>query len=192
MPPANYLPVLQQVGMDLLVLRPNINRNYISGVSGFGTTLENAVAGIREWLKATGYTKVYVLGTSGGTLPAIYSSIVLNAERCVAVGTIDPRGGQSEVNWTQVVTMWEAMNPSQRPMFVFTDGQLAVEDRMASQFVVSQFGGRVFRVPGADHNSLHPLWQKGLFAQWLKWALCGDSDHFPGESRLASVSPLAD
>jgi len=179
MPPSNYLPFLEQMDMDLLVIRPNANRNYKTGVSGFGATLPEAVAGLRDWLKASDYSRVSVLGTSGGTLPAIYSSISWKADRCVLAGLSDPRVADFGIDWRQVVSLWQSLGVSERPKFFYTDGEHAEKDCTASQFVSSLMGGQLIRVNGAGHNSLHPLWAKNLLGAWLSWVFEADNEDLP-------------
>lgn len=86
MPTYRILTSLDPAAVDLLLL-VDFNRGlFLGGVDGVGTNLEDVCVFIDDFAKRAGYKRIVSLGTSGGSLAAIYAAVRFGWSKAVAVG----------------------------------------------------------------------------------------------------------
>jgi hypothetical protein len=166
MPLHFFLQAVWQRDVDVLVLRARPTKSdYADGVSFFGDTLDSTSDGLRDYGAQHGYTTVFVVGMSMGTPPALISAPRLGASRCLLAGPIDPRTSHDQ-EFERFVRYVE--DAHELPQIITVVGELAPEDAVIAGFVSSVVNNVELVSPGADHNPLWTLQQRGELAEWLR------------------------
>ncbi len=177
MPLHTFLQEVWNLNIDVLVLRsaPN-SRDYLNGVVGLGNTLGKAIDGLHEFRVRHGYGSVYLIGSSMGTPPALFSAAKLQTDNCLLVGPLDPRPKYKD-HFDHLVRSQENEKNSLR--FSTVVGEHATQDAPISNLLSNTFGSLEIVVPGAEHNALWPITERGELADWL------DNNCFYGATRAA-------
>jgi hypothetical protein len=170
----HFLQAVWQCDVDVLVLRARpMKRDYADGVSFFGDTLDSTIDGLRDYSAQHGYTRVFVAGMSMGTPPAMFSAPRLGASSCLLAGPMDPRH-----NYGEEFQLFDRFveDAQDLPRFATVVGEFAPEDAVVARFVSSVVNNVELVSPGADHNPLWPLQQRGELADWLRINLFSNAD----------------
>lgn len=177
MPLHTFLQEVWNLNIDVLVLRsaPN-SRDYLNGVVGLGNTLGKAIDGLHEFRLRHGYGSVYLIGSSMGTPPALFSAAKLQTDNCLLVGPLDPRLKYKD-EFDHLVKSQE--NEKNFLRFSTVVGEHATQDAPISSLLSNTFGSLEIVVPGAEHNALWPITERGELADWL------DNNCFYGATRPA-------
>lgn len=175
MPLHTFLQEIWDLNVDVLVLRsaPN-SRDYVNGVAGLGNTLGKAIDGLDEFRLRHGYESVYLIGSSMGTPPALFSAAKLQTDNCLLVGPLDPRLKYRD-DFDNLVKSVVSKKLSIK--FSTIVGEHATKDAPIANFLSNTFGSIEIVEPGAEHNALWPITEKGKLANWL------DNNCFYGATR---------
>lgn len=166
MPLRHLLQAVWPCDVDVLVLRARPTKSdYADGVPFFGDALDTTIDGLRDYCSQHGYTTVFVAGMSMGTPPALISALRLGASNCLLAGPIDPRHNY-EKEFQRFAREIEDTHES--PRFVTFVGEFAARDAAVASYVSSVVKNVELYSPGADHNPLWPLQQRGELTDWLR------------------------
>lgn len=165
MPLHTFLQAAWECDVDVVVLRAKPRHGYITGVVGLGDSLPKTVDALSEFVNKHGYSNIYVIGMSMGTPPALFSSAGLRAKNCLLAGPLDPRLGYN-FEFSDFMD-----NSNTRGSFLrvtAVTGELATKDSEVADYLTGLLGSKKLVIPGAAHNPLWPIAEKGELANWLK------------------------
>ena len=99
-----------------------------------------------------------------GTPPALFSAAKLQADNCLLVGPLDPRVKYKD-EFDSLVKSLENKETSLK--FSTVVGEHATQDAPIANFLSTTFGSIEIVAPGAEHNALWPITERGELADWL-------------------------
>jgi hypothetical protein len=192
MPVADFLPALEPLDKDLLLLWTNFPRFAGADNSGRPGTFQESVEAIRAFAVSQGYRHFSVVGTSGGSAPALYCGAAIEADNTVIVGALDPDRPHFPVSWQEISDIWGPRlgdkGTKQPSGLSLTYGATSIQDKEVSEAIAQDIPAEVIEVPGATHSPLWDLVLKGEFSSWLHTVLAEPGPPkrslFPPESRL--------
>lgn len=162
---ADFIATLELFRADFLLLMPDRQSHYRLGVRGFATGLEQTFADLDEKIRTWGYTDLRVIGTSAGSLPALYFGVLAEARAISLVGVLDPESGDSGVPYPSIR---EVLSAEQNTAQVrITCGSEAHGDLAVARKLAQQIGAQLTVVDGAFHAPLFQLLKEGKFEEWL-------------------------
>lgn len=171
MPVADFLPALEKHGRDLVLLwspTPLIPR---PGGMRKPSTIQETVEELRGFAKEWGYETFSVIGTSGGSLSALYCGAALDARRTAIIGALDPDRLTSDFTWSEVVALWQrktgGLGGSAKGLSL-TFGKDSQKDKEVAESIARDIACRVLSVPEAGHSPLWNLVLRGEFDHWLE------------------------
>jgi hypothetical protein len=170
MPSALFLGALAAIQADLLLFRYRPNGSVWTGRVGDGEAGQHGVAIIERSRQALSYSRVSILGTSLGTIPALECSAAIGCEKVAIVGFSD---------WKTLIPGFEAqqilmkltadrIDPSARPSYSFTYGEQALIDTTHSLAAADRLGAKTVSVDSAGHSALFTLAMQGKLEGWMK------------------------
>jgi hypothetical protein len=160
---------LESLHADLLIVSPRFRRSiYRDGVTGLGENIVEVVETMNKILKDFNYEELVVLGTSGGSLAAVFSAPILGATQVAIAGpTNTGEENTTGISWEKISEAWSSDgNPTklqQNPHLTITCGSLASKDLAFAEIILKDIPGKLHIVNGAGHNPLWELVEKGRF-----------------------------
>ena len=184
---ADFIATLEIFSADFLLLMPNRHSHYKLGVRGFGASMEQTTRELDEKIRAWGYTDLRVIGTSAGSLPALYFGVAAGAQSISLVGVLDP---ESDVSGIPYPGIREALSPQDSTVRVrITCGSEAHGDLAVARKLAKEIGAGIVVVDGAFHAPLFHLLKKGEFEEWLSRNL--DLQRVPCAEQPSSQIPAS-
>jgi hypothetical protein len=176
-PMPDFLQALPS-GLDVLLLKYVRPGGYLNGLPGLGGNLAEAAFGLRKKLASLQYEKVITLGSSAGTSPALLASLEIRSERTILHGPFDPTSSEISSSWDAFLARWtdSLETGAHLPRIFYLVGADCTRDIANGKKLQAALGGEVYEVPGAGHNVVEPLLQKGRLAQWLRFAIHSDAN----------------
>lgn len=166
MSPADFLGQLSAFDADLLLLWPTRGGGYRSGVPGLGSDIPMVGRAIQELIADWDYNDVRMIGTSAGSLPALYVASMLQPVTVATIGTSNPRGAGQYIPWLEVSENLGHLIDRMR--LSFTYGGNSRRDEAVAKALASEVGGIVVEVDGSGHAPLFDLLRRGELSEWLR------------------------
>lgn len=163
MPLATFVQATSHRNCDILVFRPQ-HGSYKTGIHGWGTNVNEVYSSIESFVAAEGYKRVYVLGTSLGSVPALLGSQLPGVSQVLLVGPIDPRREyKTEFENLQVTFAKSGLGGK----VTSVTGSLSAADNQVAEFLETTLGTCTVTISGTGHNPLWPLVVQGKISPWL-------------------------
>jgi len=158
---------------DVLILGCPPHKIYVEGVRGFSHTLPETFDAIHKFVADNGYTDVWVMGSSGGALPALFAGLHIGAKGILLASPVDP----DVENWRVFLPeghlarrLEDALQaaPEHPTKIVIAFGVEDNRDVLLAQELVGQLpNASLMPVLNAGHNCLYPLAQRSELAAIL-------------------------
>lgn len=180
MPISLFLAALGDYTDTVFLVRSKPADAFRRGISGLGSDIETAFANlvkvvgreVRE--EALTQKPPVVLGTSGGGIPALIFSQFLSRCRAVLVGpnsTRDPRWANNETLTRALDSHSAAVHERRAVPVTIVYGDIGNDVQKVPDWQTHIAGAQIVKIPGADHNALLPLVERGTFQDAMRiWA----------------------
>lgn len=173
MPLPIFLQHLDAASVDLALLTDLARDGYRGGIEGIGSGIEGMIAELPRVLETQHYSRIAIIGTSGGGLPALLTGLKLKVPRVLSVGG----NGPDDPRWEGVVAksarelIAAAAKDALETRVTLAFGAQSPRDRAAAEAMASVVPATL--VPVADpraevkHVALYPLVGQGRLAGFL-------------------------
>ena len=174
MPMPTWLSNLPGEDHDVLALGCPPHKMFVDGVRGFSKTLPETLEAIDVFVAENGYTDVWVMGSSGGTLPALFAGLRIGAKGIFLAGVVDP----DVDNWRGFLPRGELARrvgeavdtaPRHPTEIVLAYGADDEPDTVLAQRLAELVpNARLMPVAHTTHNCLYPLAKRRQLAGILR------------------------
>lgn len=170
LPTPNLLRSIPASEGDVVLVRAASPPDYDRGIFGLGDRFLTALEALRTLVDGLGYSKINVLGSSAGALPAVLAAHYLGAENAIAMGPSEPgrvslrSGFGPQWSYRKAVRKLSRRNPPNVAVFY---GEQAPQDEAPARELAALVDGSVTAVPGAPHLFFDKFYQEGRLRDFI-------------------------
>lgn len=180
MPVPVFLQHIDAERTDVALVRNPKGKGYFCGIEGIGSNLEVSIDQIKALLRTDEYQKIVTIGTSGGGMPAVLTTLRLGFDAALSAGgnsPDDPRwieaigitGGDLARKWFDDL--------ADIPKLFLVYGADFPRDRDAAEALAAIIPAQLIGVSPQEgpvgHNALYPLLLRGQLQEVLNLTVFG-------------------
>ena len=164
LPVSIFLQFVDSRSWDMAVLKKDSCNSYMDGL-GLAPDLRGLADYVQAATSSSQYRRRITVGTSGGGFAALWTALLMGADRGISIGGCPHRHAAAAARDTRDRCSASAIRTELRSIY----GEGCMRDQRSALALLEIFGAKLDPVPGIDeHNVLGVLLRRGELARFLR------------------------